>query len=221
MKNLPALPNQDKRLAEVLRLHQLASAAAAQMAVAAAKAGLELKALKKDLGHGNWEDYFGAHLAKHGLSDRTAQRYMALADGLKGKALKNDTVAVLALLDVAPSQLKKADQVKLTKVMAKAADGATLTELYTELGIVKKPQGSGAKGGSSKKPSASDDTAPASKLTPVEVIAEGHRARVQNRIDLLTEDLTDTPWLAATREKRAELHGLLVDVAAALSKHLK
>ncbi len=215
-KNLPILANQDKRLAEVLRLHQIINASAAQMAVATALAGLELKALKKELGHGNWEDYFADHLARHGLSDRTARRYMALADGLKNKALKSDTVAVLELLDTAPSELKPAEQAKLTKAVAKVIDGATLSELYQDMGIAKKPQGAAAKGGKLKKDA--DDDEPDE---PVMTEAEGRRLRVATLITTLTEALADEPWHAGTFEQRAELHGLFVDCANKLAKTLK
>jgi hypothetical protein len=216
-KNLPALPNQDKRLAEVLRLHSIINASAAQMAVAAAKCGLELKALKKEAGHGAWEDYFETHLARHGLSDRTARNYMRLADGLKGKALKSASVAVLELLDSAPSALKPAEQEKLTKAVAKMTDGATLSELYQEMGIAKKPQGSAAKGGKLKKGDKDDDESE----EPVMTEAEGRRLRVTALITTLTEAIADEPWNAGTVDQRSELHGLLVDCAAKVGSTLK
>lgn len=220
-KKLPALPNQDKRLTEALRFHQLAQASAAQMAVAAAKCGLELAALKKEIGHGGWEEFFAKHFAKHGLQLRTAQKYMALAEGLKGKALKNEARSYLPLLECAPSELKKADQEKLTKAVAKMTDGATLSELYQEMGIVKKPQGAGAKGGNTRSPLPSGASPePAGKPSNAEVIAEGHRTRVRDLITTLTEALADTPWNAADKGAREELHGLLVDVAAAVKKTL-
>lgn len=218
-KNLPVLANQDKRLAEVLRLHSIINASAAQMAVAAIKAGLELKALKKELGHSAWVEYFETHLATHGMTLRTAQRYMAVADGLKNKALKNDTGSFLALLDKAPSELKPADQEKLTKAVAKVTDGATLSELYQDMGIAKKPQGSAAKGGKLKQ-----DDDPEKEQTPAEAAAaeaEGRRLRVATLITTLTEALADTPWNAAGLDLRENLHGLLVDCAASVGKTLK
>ena len=216
-KDLPAINNQEKRLASALHFHQLANASAAQMAVAAAKAGMELKAIKKDVGHGGWEEYFNLHLGKHGMNLRTAQRYMALADGLKGKALKNDSGTFLELLETAPSELKPADQEKLTKAVSKMTDGATLTELYMDMGIVKKPQGSGAKGGNTRKDKdEADETGP---KTAEELAAEKSMATVL-LINLLKEALLDKPFNAATKKQRTELQGLLIDVTAAVKETL-
>jgi len=214
--NTLVVTNQDQRLASALRYHELAGASAAQMAVAAGMAGLELRSLKKDVGHGPWEDWFEANFAGK-MSLRTAQRYMALADGLKGKTLKNDTVSFLPLLDSAPSKLSEPERKKLEKVITKSADGATVSELYEEFGIVKRPRGAGAKGGNKTK---KGDPKP-KDMTTAEVVAEGHRAIVDTLITTLTELLADTPWNAATREKREELHGLLVDAATAVNKTLK
>lgn len=216
MKNLPAIPDQDKRLAEVLRLHQIVLTSAAQMAVAAAKAGLEFKALKKDVGHGAWEEYFAQHFDGQGITLRTAQNYMRLADGLKSKALKNATgVSFLKLLDTAPSELSKDNQEKLTKAVAKMTDGASLTDLYKEMGIVKKAQGSGAKGGNTH-----DDKTPPKEMQTAEVVAEGNRASTRLLTTALEEALLDKPFHAATKADRKKLHGLLIDVAAAIKETL-
>jgi hypothetical protein len=231
MKNLPAIRDLDARVARILHQHAIIAGAAAQMAVTAALAGLELKALKKECGHGNWEEFFARHIERHGLKLRTAQNYMALADGLKGKALKNATDSFLLLLEKAPSDLKKADQEKLTKAVAKVADGATLSELYQDLGIVKKPQGSGAKGGNTRgkesggsatetnsvgaeggKDNDSDDVDAAATL------AGDQTKRLTNLID---EALRDRPFNAATKAERTKLHGLLVDLTAAVKETLK
>jgi hypothetical protein len=117
------------------------------------------------------------------------------------------------------TELKPADQEKLTKAVAKVTDGATLSELYQDMGIVKKPQGSGAKGGKITKPEEKDKP-----LTPAEQAAaeaEGRRLRVTTLITTLTEALADAPWNAGTKDQREELHGLLVDTATAVAATLK
>lgn len=211
-KNLPALPQQDRRVATVVQYHQMAGNAAAQMAVAAAICGMELKAIKKELGHGLWDEWFAANLEGEGLSLRTAQRYMALADGIKDKALKNDTVSFLSLLDAAPSKLSDTQRERLSKSVAKATDGATLAELYQVHGIVKKPQGGGSKGGGGGRKPKTEENA--------EVLAEGRRQQTEQLIKSLTEALTDSIWNAATKENRKKLHGLLVDAAAQVKETL-
>lgn len=209
------IKDQDKRVAEALRLHASATASAAQMAIAAAKCGLELKALKKEAGHGTWENFFADNFESHGLTLRTAQKYMALADGLKGRALKNESGSFLKLLECAPSELKPAEQEKLTKAVGKVTDGKTLSELYQDFGIVKKPQGSGAKGGA--KVSTKTEEAPAD---PVQTEAQIAREHTERFVALLKEELTDKKFNAASEKLRKELHGLLVDLTSAVKETL-
>lgn len=219
-KNLPAIPDQDKRVASVLHLHQIVMASASQMAVAAAKAGLEFKALKKEIGHGGWEEFYAKHFESH-VTLRTAQRYMALADGLKGKVLKNDNgESFLRLLDAAPSALSEKDQATLTKAVAKAMDGKQLSELYQDFGIVKKPQGSGAKGGDTSKKKDGDDETPAEPEGKSEIPADvDPRAWQLNQ--LLEEALLDGWWNDCPAAFRATLHGNLTDAAARVAITLK
>lgn len=208
---LITLPRQDQRIATVLQYHHMAGNAAAQMAVAAAICGLELKAIKKELGHGKWDDWFEENLGE-AISLRTAQRYMALADGIKDKALKNDTVSFLPLLESAPSKLDDSQRARLAKSVAKVTDGATLAELYEVHGIVKKPQGSGAKGGAKG--------APTKKAADADVIAEGRREQTHQLIEALNEALQDSIWNAADKPTRKTLHGLLIDAAAQVKETL-
>ncbi|MCX6953374.1 MAG: hypothetical protein NTV51_14575 [Verrucomicrobia bacterium] len=225
-KNLPAIPDQEKRIASVLHLHQIVMAAASQMAVAAAKAGLEFKALKKEVGHGAWEEFYAKNFAST-ITLRTAQKYMALADGLKGKALKNESAgSFLKLLECAPSALSKTEQATLTKAVAKATDGKALSDLYQDFGIVKKPQGSGAKGGNTHKdkPEATEpggdsttaDTPPTASEIPANV---DPRAWKLNQ--LLEEALLDGWWNDCPVEFRKTLHGNLVDAGTRVGATLK
>lgn len=215
MKSILALFHREKHVATALKHHQTATSAAAQMAVAAALCGIELKTLKKELGHGEWEDFFAKHFAPHGLSDRTSRRYMALADGLKGKLLKSATVADLKLLDTAPSELPKADQVALTNLIKKSTDGKTISDLYSDFGITKKPQGSGARGGDTTSPDK-----PASKEETAAMIAEGHKLLAQGLITTLEEGLLDGWWNSCDKATRKKLHGLLVDVQSKVKETL-
>jgi len=218
-KHLPAITDQEKRVAAALHFHEMASTSAAQMAIAAAKCGLELKAIKKDLGHGAFEQWFGAHLDRDGFRLRTAQKYMALADGLKGKVIKNAPGAFLELLDSAPSKLSEQQQRSLTKAVSKMTDGATLTELYRDFGIAKKPQGSGATGG--KKDSKPEATAPTPPPPTPSTIPAGWDVQAHDLNSLLVEALTDGWWNDCTEERRRELLGNLTDAATQISATLK
>lgn len=128
----------------VNRYHRAAKNSAAQMAVYAVLAGLELARIKEALPHGTFTEFVEGQLE---INERTARRYMSLADRVKNKALKTDTVSVLALLDSAPSNLNKADSEQLQKLVHKVTDGASVSQLYQEFGIAKVPQGSATTGG--------------------------------------------------------------------------
>ncbi|ACB76673.1 hypothetical protein [Opitutus terrae] len=222
MKNLPAIRDLDARVQRILHQHTTIMTSAAQMAAAAVIAGLELKALKKECGHGNWEEFFASALQQHGLKLRTAQNYMALADGLKSKALKTQPDAFLKLLDSAPSELSKADQQKLTKAVGKVTDGKALSELYQDFGIVKKPQGSGAKGGNTRGKGGTDTGDDADAPAPKPEDAGWHEiTKLLN--NLLVEHLEPDNhfWNQCTEARRRELHGNLVDACEAVGATLK
>jgi len=223
-KLTPVLANQEQRVAAALKLHGDAQTSAAQMALAAVKCGLELIAIKKEVGHGNWDAFFAKHFAGHGLSDRTGRRYMALGSGIKGKVLKSATVADLKLLDSAPSSLSAKEQATLTKVVAKITDGKAMSELYQDYGIAKKPQGSGAKGGDTRRPEAAEGESTAETAAPEPAsggmpINEDPRAWKLNQ--LLEEALLDGWWHDCTDQFRRTLHGNLLDATAKVAALLK
>lgn len=85
--------------------------------------------------------------AEAGISDDTARNWMAMADKLKSKWKKlpiKDRLS--ALMTVAPSQWQETDAKLISDAVHKATDGRTQLEFMWELGIAKKPQGSGARG---------------------------------------------------------------------------
>lgn len=124
--------------------HHAARNAAAQMAMHAALAGLELLKVKKDLGHGA----FGAFLETLEFTDRTAQKYMMLAEGIRKRIEgKYESGSYLTLLDCAPSGLDKEQSDRLEKLLHKVTDGSSISQLYLDFGITKAPQGSQTTGG--------------------------------------------------------------------------
>lgn len=143
-KQLPTPVIQQTSIDAVNRYHRAAKNSAAQMAVYAVLAGLELAKIKEALPHGTFTEFVERQLE---INERTAQRYIRLADGVKNKALKTDTVSVLALLDSAPSDLTPAKAEQLQKLVHKVTDGAGVSQLYQEFGIAKVPQGSATTGG--------------------------------------------------------------------------
>jgi hypothetical protein len=108
-----------------------------------AMAGLQLAEEKKKLEHGEWEPWVEKNCA---FTLRTAQRYMALADGVKARALKNDSGVVFRLLEKAPAELDDKERGQLFGAVKKLTDGETVAELYAEFGITKKKAAAGLKG---------------------------------------------------------------------------
>lgn len=206
--------DQDKRVANALAHHHAATASAAQMAVSAALCGLELKAIKKEIGHGGWGNFFDTHFAGHGLSERTGRNYIALAEGLKSKTLKSATVADLKLLEAAPSTLSAAQQQTLAKHVGRLTDGATLTELYQDYGIVKRPQGHGAKGGDTSQ----HRTAKPTPEEQAELAQAEAKVNTAALCDLLADALKEPGryWNLCDTATKKKLHGLLEDARVAV-----
>ena len=83
-----------------------------------------------------------------GISDETARRWMAMAEGIKARWKKLAPQARLrALMSVPPTQWTDADTKLIEDSLHKVSDGATQLEFMRELGLAKKPQGAGATGG--------------------------------------------------------------------------
>lgn len=106
-------------------------------------AGLQLAAEKKKLKHGQWESWV-EHNCDYDI--RTAQKYMGLGDGVKGRALKNESRSFFKLLESSPADLSPDQQEKLFGAVQKLTDGETVADLYRGFGIVKSLAGSGLKG---------------------------------------------------------------------------
>lgn len=133
---------------------------AAKISVAfQALTGLELIAIKKELGythggarnssakdsHLTWEDLVKREL---GIGKDTARTWMAMADAMKPRLKKLEGgLAALPLLELPPAQWTEEQSGQLTKAVKKLTDGKTQLAFLEELGLAKKPRGAGAKGG--------------------------------------------------------------------------
>lgn len=85
--------------------------------------------------------------AEVGVSDETARNWMKMADGVKSRWKKlpvRDRLS--ALMTVPPSQWSEPDALLISEAVHKATDMRTQAEFMWDLGIAKKPQGSGARG---------------------------------------------------------------------------
>lgn len=123
-----------ERAAMVNHYHNSAAAAYAQAGYYAIYCGLELMAAQETVEHGEWIAWIDANCE---FEERTARKYMALANGAMERL--RDRMGVFGGLvgDVAPSLMKPEARRKLTAAVAVLADGKTIHELQLELGIVK------------------------------------------------------------------------------------
>ncbi|MDE2099093.1 MAG: hypothetical protein KGL39_17700 [Patescibacteria group bacterium] len=133
-----------------------------------------------------------------GLSDDTARRWINMADGIKARWKKLPARDRLrALMSMPPNQWSEPDVKLIGDAVHKATDGRTQLEFMWELGLAKRPQGSGAAGrapgeGGSKKLSLSEQ-AEAQRLlaeTNWQVLLKHHRVYAA-KFTLLTDEVIE------------------------------
>jgi len=132
------------------RYHRAAKSSAAMAIVYAAMAGRELIEWKKKAGHGRWLTWVENNCE---FCDRTAERYIALYEGIKDKLANSAHVRNLMnstrvsdlnkLLERPPSELLPEETEILLKELRQATDGNSLRQLYFDLGIVSPPKEKG------------------------------------------------------------------------------
>jgi hypothetical protein len=127
--------------------HRNAVTAAGQAVAWAVMCGLELIKIRKQVGHGEWLPWIKKNCD---FTERTAYRYIGVAEGVKAKKL--NLTSMSNLLGAAPSNLTIDQRNELLQAVHKATDGETLQQLYLDFGIIKAPQGSGATGGARPHP---------------------------------------------------------------------
>ena len=139
MSKKPSAP--DTTLAPHNKFHRRSKAGAAAQVGYAVLCGLELTRQRK-IHRGDWEIWVEFNCE---FSLRTAQRYVVLAENVGNQAKK---AALVSLLEgAADAPLTEDQEAELLALVAKVADGATLTELYQDYGICKLPAGANVAGG--------------------------------------------------------------------------
>jgi hypothetical protein len=142
--------------------HRCAQTAAAQATAYAILCGLELQRIRSEVSSkggrpkklptalsgvsDGWEKWVEDNCD---FSAKTAQRYIAVADGVKGRLAQSTASRTLAaIVDIAPSSLNEAQRATLLKSVSKVTEGQTLQQLYLDFGITKAdPRANLRKGG--------------------------------------------------------------------------
>jgi len=105
-----------------------------QHATGAILIGMELLALKDQLGRGDFMDVFVKQIERPRFSYRSAARYMQDAHRVRRKMIKDGGITLMGILNIAPSALPMARQKELQKVIAEAVGDRTLTGMRGALG---------------------------------------------------------------------------------------
>lgn len=127
--------------------HRCAQTAAAQATGYAILCGLELQRIKAEVSKpgkrsdlqtalsGGWEKWVEENCD---FSSKTALRYIAVADGIKGRLAQVGMAGKLSnLVDVAPSSLDQTQRETLLKSVSRVSKGQSLQQLYMDFGIIK------------------------------------------------------------------------------------
>ncbi len=127
--------------------HRCAQAAAGMATGYAILCGLELQKVRSEVSKpgkrsdlpnasgGGWESWVQSNCE---FSAETARKYIAVAEGIKGRLLQTELSKSLAIMcNVAPSALTDGNRAKLLKSVSKVTEGQTLQQLYMDFGITK------------------------------------------------------------------------------------
>lgn len=100
-----------------------------QHATGAILIGLELLALKDQIGRGDFQRVFEEQIERPRFSLRSAQRYMQDAHRIRMRLLKSGHVSLAEVMDVAPSEMSIVRRKELTSLIGQAVKDNTLTGL--------------------------------------------------------------------------------------------
>lgn len=130
------------RVDRVLSLNDQIAGAMRTFAVNVVVCGLELLALKKEVGHGKWLAFFNENLITKGLSDRSANNYMAVAEAFRRKSATRCGFEVKQLSagtsEISPEQF---DAIKAA--MEDMTDATTWHQLLLDFGLMRDPKPKG------------------------------------------------------------------------------
>lgn len=161
------LPDPDAALDRAGRIafyHGLATSAARVSVMAAIAAGVELHRAKAEAEHGMFLSWVSKNCE---FAERTARNYMSLAEGVLG-----DRLPVLVAASgraMAPALIEK---------HAAETEARSLTELYADMGIVRRTAGLGGRRAGAGRPKAREN------LTPDEIEARARQDATQAANDV-------------------------------------
>ncbi len=152
-------------------------------------------------GHKSWAEFVKSEV---GISDDTARNWMNMARAAAPRIRKETGFKELPLLN--PSEMTAEQEKSVDAVVHKLADGKSQMDFMMELGLAKKPQGSGAKGG--HKPAA-DPNKPKPENPEQQAAIDIWTPILR---DLELEGLDEKSWAHLPDALLARLKGILIDL---------
>ena len=129
-----------ERVERILALHAGAREALDRFVERVVMCGVELLALKAQVGHAKWSGFFEENLAARGFSERSALRYMEAAKVARRRltAAGHDPLAMLG-----PDGLAGADGAALREALSDTTDATTWEQLWMDFGLMRaaRPRG--------------------------------------------------------------------------------
>jgi hypothetical protein len=129
-----------ERVERILALHAGAREALDRFVERVVMCGVELLALKAQVGHAKWSGFFEENLAARGFSERSALRYMEAAKVARRRltAAGNGPLAMLG-----PDGLAGADGAALREALSDTTDATTWEQLWMDFGLMRaaRPRG--------------------------------------------------------------------------------
>jgi len=134
---LPSLhPDITKRVEYIVRLNGEIQEHLKTFAELVVRVGLELLALKKEVGHGKWQAFFAERLAGPGFQERHAQRYMEVAAAVRVKL--GGTEGAKRLLASGDAEADAAQQFAVIReTLADMTDATSWRQLWMDFGLMR------------------------------------------------------------------------------------
>jgi hypothetical protein len=138
---LPALPPAVAgRVASINALHDEIEEYLAGFAERVVRCGLELLALKKEVGHGKFLKFFEQNLSRQRFQIRHAQNYMAVAQAVKAKIAGQEGGMALLLNGEESGDGGEAQFTAIRETLADMTDARSWQQLWMDFGLMRSPQ---------------------------------------------------------------------------------
>ena len=120
--------------------------------------GSELLALKKEVGHGKWEKFFEANIARDRFQLRHAQNYMEVAKAVQLKIAQREGAGAAMLLDGECATPGTQGHELIRETLADMTDARSWQQLWLDMGLLRsqKPRGGDHGGGAAMAAKARD-----------------------------------------------------------------